>query len=251
MKTNMIRNAYKLDKDGKRIETVYKAPVYPAAYLERLQLLQGSAFTPDGELRGCQVVQKRDWEMPVNVCVLDVGDWGQPEEEIEELDNSSVDQPYFTKSGDNPVIWDEAEQNEWVRSEGGYSDLKWEQPELEHYSYGALASATEDERKYLAAEWAVKEAKIKVLKDKKLARELEYNKVIMWFDSCKDIKLFYKGIEKFVDHVKRSRKECARTGDWSNVWLTKEQVGEVWNVIKYCLDELRPERKHKKVVVRK
>ena len=48
-----------------------------------------------------------------------------------EDDGCSVDQPYFTTSGDNGIVESEADQNDAKRSAGGMSDIRqqdWERP---------------------------------------------------------------------------------------------------------------------------
>ena len=60
------------------------------------------------ELVGFSVVRKRDHE--VEVEYLDVDDHGFVVKVVD--DGASVDQPYFTRSGDNPVLRSEAEQHD-------------------------------------------------------------------------------------------------------------------------------------------
>jgi len=124
---------------------------------------------------------------------------------------------YWTMSGNNPVVHDQAYQADQVRSAGGWSDITAEDDEdfqvrngLEPViDYGPM-SEWSDFRLYL--------------KHKKEERQDRAIAIFDWLRKQTHSGSLKHHWKRFRMRVRESRKKCAKYGDWLDVFLTSQQV---------------------------
>lgn len=137
----------------------------------------------------------------------------QPDSELSDEEGCAVDQPYWTTTGDDPVIDDQYVCADKERSAGGVvpNDVEtepdpWSEPVID------LPPANEwsEFRKYLARQ--------------KTARGEMFAAILFWLRQQTSADVLKKQLSRFRQKNRENFKRCARLNDWTSLWLNKDQV---------------------------
>lgn len=106
----------------------------PNLWSEMLQGIEDESPTQfvEDELVGFSCVVRKDYEVEKDSSGYEPDEHGYPVWVKDTDDGASVDQPYFTRSGDNPVLVDQATLLDEKRSAGGVLDFQ--APNKQYYS---------------------------------------------------------------------------------------------------------------------
>lgn len=164
------------------------------------------AFGPDGELRGLRTLTAEDSETGVG---------------------PGVDTPWWTTTGDDPVIHDQYVQADMDASAGGWSYIG---PELGCGLEDDTPVHWEYHTKW--ADWTL------YLKRQKEDRQKRCLVVFEWVRHCTSKALLKQKLEAFERFVKADKKRCMQSRDWTNSYLTKEQATKLGRYFRIRLQML-------------